>query len=157
VSYLIKASTRSILHEGIETLFVPVEHHLDKSTFGHSVERGTYCAAEWVLHQLGRLADLERVCALNGSTEGGKLVVQLELRQPGLQLEHWLRELPRTSIAMHPREDGAISVEAPMDHIGVLAARSLDPQKFSEKHPPYWLVAKTNVVRTLEEGDQFTP
>src|SRR5256885_16089498 len=83
----------SVLKDGIETIVISIHdpHDLESLVF-HTQRGGVYDVVEWLLTQLGRPMELERVCGLSMTPAGNQVTVNLELRQPGLQLEHWLRE-----------------------------------------------------------------
>lgn len=76
---------------------------------------------EWLLTELGRWAELERVCGLS-VTVGTPLVVTIEMRQPGKQFE---AEMERWGYPVAP----------------ILSDRAKSTEKFTDKHQPWWEVA----------------
>jgi hypothetical protein len=135
----IRQETVSSLDQGIETLRIPIQDPHDMSRLQLESQRGTYAVVEWLLSELGRSAEIERVCGLTGQTTQGKVIIILEMRQPGKQFE---AELERWGYGAIP----------------ILCDRAKSKEKFSDTHKPWWLTTgETNLVRTLQEGDTTTP
>lgn len=148
------------MKDGIETILVPITHPHDLERLALEAGRGGYAVVEWLLSYLGRWPDLERVCGLSCSTEPGRVVVNLELRQPGRQIEEWLHHLKPPvggdrQIAVLTKLDNGDVTLAYEDQLWTLSARSLDPTPFWDKMKPWWI--QQNVVRELEEGDRIIP
>lgn len=134
-------TARSSLLDGIETIVIPITHPGDLNRLAIETGRGIYSVCEWLLTELGRWAELDRVCGLNVSTGEGVVVVNLELRQPGKQFEEWMG-------AEHNRFTTEGETLVISDR-----ARRLN-EKFTKEHRPYW---ETNIVRTLQESDRIIP
>lgn len=133
MTYFIAQDAVSTLLNGVETIVIPIrdEHDLGSLVTTHS-QRGKYGLVEWLLSQLNRPTEVERVCGLSIKEEGGRVVAQLELRQPGKQIEEWLQD-----ISAHPTQElsAALRIIA-----GYFSVRALElDRKFSEKNPPWWL------------------
>lgn len=140
MTFFIGQDARSTLWDGIETIVIPLQHTNDLQHLALQSERGPHAVVEWLLSQLGRSTEIERVCGLSVGVQGTKAVVNLELRQPGKQIEAWLR-VPLTGANGEVRD----VANALMVLAGYLSVRSLSLDKFTEKYPPWWL-PKTKVI-----------
>lgn len=132
----------SSLKDGIETILIPLHDSWDlEDLVFHSKRGGTYDVVEWLLSQLYRSSEIERVCGLSITPlQGGVVQVNLEMRQPGRQLEQWFLEGHRVG---HYEEvgsdilftDSAYIREGP---VLKLCGRCLSQEKFTDKHRPWW-------------------
>lgn len=129
----------SRLHEGIETLIIRVRHKHDLEDLAFHAERGgKYDVVEWLLAQLGRPTELGRVCGLSVAQDGaGHVHVTIELRQPGKQLEEWLRKYVGAGHGRMLTGNNAFTAVM-MDGEVVLCERALSREKFTDKHKPWW-------------------
>lgn len=129
----------SSLREGIETVVVPVTHPSDlKDLVFHSQRGGIHDVVEWLLSQLYRSSEIDRVCGLTVTPlYEGVVQVNLEMRQPGRQMEQWLREniIPGGGRCLIGSNDGKTVL---MDYQVVLCERALSKEKFTDKHRPWW-------------------
>lgn len=136
----------SHLKDGIETILIPVRngHDMEDLVF-HSKRGGTYDVVEWLLAQLGRSTEIDRVCGLTVTPMPSVVAVTMEMRQPGKQLEEWLRQVPQTEL------DNSLSTVAYITEriykaliredemfCPVLCKRALSQEKFTGKHRPWW-------------------
>src|SRR5216683_130981 len=90
----ITEDSQSSLRDGIETVVIPIRNQHDLKDLVFHVQRGgTYDVVEWLLAQLHRQTEIDRVCGLTVTpVQTGHVVVELQMRQPGKQLEAWFRE-----------------------------------------------------------------
>lgn len=119
----IHQTARSSLKDGIETILIPITHPNDVNRLVLESQRGTYSVCEWLLNELGRWSELDRVCGLSIST-APSVLVNLELRQPGKQFEAWMAE-------HHNRY-------TPTGEELQICSRAWSQEKFTDKHRPYW-------------------
>lgn len=126
----------SSFKDGIETVVVPITHAIDlQDLVFHSKRGGTHDVVEWLLSQLYRPREIERVCGLTVTPlYEGVVQINLELRQPGRQIELWLRE--HGSLFISP--NGVCSTAEDMSDIGKLSGRALAQAKFTDQYKPWW-------------------
>ena len=143
MTYYISEDSASSLRDGIETIVIPIRdsHDLGHLVF-HTQRGGAHDVVEWLLSELGRSTEIERVCGLSITPlPDNKVVVNLELRQPGLQMEEWL-------VGYHlklsykgpngPVEAYEILPNGESAYLGKLSERALSREQFTEKHRPWW-------------------
>jgi len=135
----------SSLREGIETVVVPVTHPSDlKDLVFHSQRGGVHDVVEWLLSQLYRSSEIDRVCGLTVTPLYENVVqVNLEMRQPGKQIEEWLRHsLPKPEgnqyTLMYLTQTVYDLPDVPDVMLPVILARALSQEKFTDKHRPWW-------------------
>lgn len=134
MTYYINQDAQSSLQDGIEVILITIRNQNDLNHLAFQTARGPHAVVEWLLSELGRSTEIERVCGLSVSTDGAKVVVNLDLRQPGKQMEAWF---------LHPLTS---EMEAALRIIsGYLSLRSVSQEKFTDKYPPWWL-PKTMVL-----------
>lgn len=128
----IAEESQSSLKDGIETIVVPIHdpNDMEQLVF-HTQRGGVYDVVEWLLSELYRQTELERVVGLTVTPNHNQVVVNLELKQPGLQMEEWLMR------------DGRVD-------IGRLSFRSLSKEKFTDKYRPWWEHQVYEVVPLIE-------
>lgn len=152
MTYYIREDSTSSLQDGIETLVIPIHDPRDiESLVFHTQRGGVYDVVEWLTTTLGRDCDFERVCGLSVRQQGNTFVVNLEMRQPGKQLEKWLSEylspglgrfLTMTNSGKEVQTDGKM----------VLCERALSQEKFSDKYKPWWEGSDVAEELNLEEA-----
>lgn len=143
MTHLLAQDAKSIMKDGIETIVVPITHQHDLERLALEASRGGYAVVEWLLSYLGRWADLDRVCGLNCSIEKGRATINLELKQPGRQIEEWLRDHGECGrFNRLPNGDVIFSDSTGIHELPtmVLCARSLSREKFQDKIKPWWMV-----------------
>lgn len=139
---LIRERSASTMKDGIETVLVIVSHELDlKDLVLNSQRGGTHSVVEWLLSQLYRDTEIDRVCGLTITPhQSGMVEINLEMRQPGKQLEEWLLEGHQLGRYERIGSDILFSDSAYVNEGPVvkLCGRSLSQEKFTDKHRPWW-------------------
>lgn len=133
---------KSVLRgDGIEEVIIPIVNGFDLERLAMEAQRGTYAVVEWLLTELGRWTELERVCGLSVTPDGAGVVANLEMRQPGKQVEAWLREHKVGKYAEQLSGGVAFSDSTYIEGgtIMLLSERSLSQEKFSDTHKPWWV------------------
>lgn len=154
MTYLLAEKAVSSFKDGIETVVVPVTHPSDlKDLVFHSQRGGIHDVVEWLLSQLYRSSEIDRVCGLTVTPlYEGVVQINLEMRQPGRQLEIWLEQWRnsqaanrKSSLAIYTGEYAITATVfeegeggEPSERIGMLVSRALSQEKFTDKHRPWW-------------------
>ena len=163
--YLNEESTSS-LKDGIETLVVPIHDKLDmESLVFHTQRGGVYDVVEWLLTKLHRWSEMERVCGLSVRQQGNTAVVNLEMRQPGKQIEEWFLEGHRVGRYEERGSDILFSDSSYIREGPVLklCGRALSQEKFSDKYKPWWeelreeSIGSLNDKEEVRDGEHRTP
>jgi hypothetical protein len=142
---------QSVLLEGIETVVIPVHnpHDLEQLVF-RTQRGGEYDVVEWVLGELSRLTELERVCGLVVTPTQGGVTINLQMRQPGKQLELWVRGIkPGMGLVISRTNDGSRYFTGsmhPSNAETVLCARAMPQAKFTDLHRPWWEASVAETV-----------
>ena len=116
--YPLGANTQSTLHEGMETLFVPLySPHITQKILS-SARTGKWWMIWNIMQDLGRPLDIPRIHDIKVHLNQTPMVVELRLRQPGLQFEHYLsRDQVGVPFSMAAEAYGAVqSGEVPWDN-----------------------------------------
>lgn len=134
----IAEESQSSLKDGIETIVIPIHdpNDMEQLVF-HTQRGGIYDVVEWLLSELYRQTELERVVGLTVTPNHNQIVVNLELKQPGLQLEQWLKQYlsPGAGRCLTMNNEGT---KVLMDYEVILSARSIGQGKFTDQHRPWW-------------------
>lgn len=150
----INEESQSILSEGVERIVIPLHdpHDLEDLVF-HTKRGGTYDVVEWLLSQLHRSTELERVCGLTVTPHSAQIVVNLELRQPGLQMEDYIRRAAGYPIEIIAHEEKGHEVWWYGEVRGYLSNRAVSQEKFTDTHKPWWEKGLPDVPETLYEEE----
>jgi hypothetical protein len=138
VTFAIYKDAQSTLQDGIETIIIPITDERDFEQLTFNFQRGgRHGAVEWVLNQLHRPLEIDRVCGVD--MQGNKLV--LRLRQPGKQMEAWITEerMKDGRLYLLPVVTGNLICLDHLDNeVGRIAKEALDRKPFTQDNPPYW-------------------
>jgi hypothetical protein len=142
--HILEDST-SVLSQGIETILIPIYHQLDlRDLIFHTKRGGVYDVVEWLLSELCRDMELERVCGLTvRPLHDGRVTVTLELRQPGKQFEECLKSLPiGRTMSVEWEDDDSLSLSEVhgmgRSTLGSISHRAWTAEKFTDTHRPWW-------------------
>lgn len=137
---------RTSLSEGIETIVIQITREDEFADLTTAFNRGgRHGAVEWLLAQLHRSTEIDRVCGVDMS--GNNIV--LRLRQPGKQLEAFIGEAaPWSQLLIEP--DVSFATGEPLgfvvckhsttgvEWVGKISNEALDRKPFTQDNPPYW-------------------
>lgn len=126
---------------GIETILIPLESKRAIAALMFDTRRGgQHGALEFLLTEIGRTEDMDRVCGLAIDPQDNIVLAQIQLKQPGKQLEEWLKDHKMGKYQQ--MEDGSMVFSDSSYITGgpalLLSARAMDPSKWTEKHKPWW-------------------
>lgn len=137
MSFLIYKTSQSTLDRGVETILIHLTDQHDIDRLMDEVKKGRHAVVEWLLAELYRQTEINRVFAFSADPQpGGAILCTLKLAQPGHQLEVWLAEYGNLDVV--EATDRIYIATMDGEKIGEMLKAEIFPTPFTVGNPPYW-------------------